>query len=51
MSKEELHVLTEVGVFGALNIEDPTKKRVLKESELQELISESVSENLNNLAE
>lgn len=47
-NEKELYAVTEVGTFGALNIEDPSKKRVLKESELDELIRESAAQNLNN---
>ena len=46
---KELYVVTEVGTFGDLNIADPTKKKVLKESELEDLIREATTENMNNL--
>jgi len=46
-----MHIVTEVGVFGDLNIEDPTAKKVkkkneeLSESEVNQLIEESVQAN------
>lgn len=47
----DLHVVTEVGVFGELNIDDPTKKKVKKANEsLDDVIAEAVQENLNNLS-
>lgn len=45
---EELSIVTEVGVFGELNIEDPTKKKV-KEKEMEALIESVNAENLRNL--
>lgn len=49
--KENLNIVTEVGVFGDLNIEDPTVTNVkkkntdLSEEELNKLIQESVRAN------
>ena len=52
MSNEKLNIVTEVGTFGSLNIDDPTAVEVKKkkkgeytEEELQELINESIAEN------
>lgn len=43
---KELSVVTEVGTFGDLNIEDPTQKKVKKQNEdLEALIKEAVAEN------
>lgn len=42
---EEYNIVTEVGVFGDLNIEDPTSKKVKTEDELQELIKDSIEHN------
>lgn len=47
-NKEELHVVTEVGVFGGLEINDPTKKKVLKKDEMEALIKEAHQSNLGN---
>ena len=51
-NKEEFNIVTEVGVFGDLNIEDPTVKSVKKknnnnytEEELDALIKESINSN------
>ena len=51
-NKEEFNIVTEVGVFGDLNIEDPTIKSVKKknntnytEEELESLIKESINSN------
>lgn len=48
MEKEEYAVLTEVGVFGGLGIEDPTKKKI-QVNELDALIEQANVENLKNL--
>lgn len=45
---EELAVVTEIGVFGELGIEDPTKKK-LKQKDIDALIEQANQENLNNL--
>ena len=52
MFNEEFNIVTEVGVFGDLNIEDPTVKSVKKknntnytEEEIETLIKESISTN------
>lgn len=48
--EEEFEIVTEVGTFGSLNIEDPTTKKVKrKNSEIEELIAESTKNNLANL--
>lgn len=51
MSKtEELNIVTEVGVFGDLNIDDPTIKKVKKQEEsLDAIIESATAENLKNL--
>jgi hypothetical protein len=46
----ELNIVTEVGVFGDLNIKDPTKKKVKKIDNLEEVIKETNELNLKNLA-
>lgn len=51
--KENLSIVTEVGVFGDLDIKDPTVKEIkkknsneaLSEAELQEIIKESIQNN------
>ena len=48
--ENNLHIITEVGTFGDLNIKDPTKKKVKKNNEeLDVLIEESIKNNLINL--
>lgn len=42
---EELNIVTEVGVFGELDINDPTKKKVKNKDEIQKMIEESIMEN------
>jgi len=49
-NNEELCLLTEVGVFGELDIEDPTKKKIKKKDDLETLIESSVKTNLDNLS-
>ena len=50
MSNEELNIVTEVGVFGDLNIDDPTKKKVKKtDDEMDALIESAIASNVNNL--
>lgn len=51
---EELHIVTEVGVFGDLNIPDPTAEKVKKkqsesisQSDFDELIESIVKSNNN----
>ena len=48
---EEMTILTEVGNFGELNIEDPTVKKVKKKKtpNLDKLIEESINNNRDNL--
>lgn len=50
MKEKELSIVTEVGVFGELNIEDPTEKKIKKKSDLEETISKCIEENLNKLS-
>ena len=52
-NKEQLHVVTEVGVFGELDVNDPTAKKVKKDGEedssdvaLEQLIEDSIKQNL-----
>jgi len=53
MDDNKLNIITEVGVFGSLNIEDPTvsgvkkRKNDITEAELNELIQESIQNNSN----
>lgn len=50
MSREgELHIVTEQGVFGDLDLKDPSKKKVKTrtEAEMAELIREANEANLN----
>jgi len=56
MDKKEYSIVTEVGVFGELNINDPTVKKVktknngdLTEDELNGIINESIQNNANTL--
>lgn len=50
---EELHIVTEVGVFGDLDIKDPTAKQIkrntenLSEAEMQTIINEAMQANAN----
>jgi hypothetical protein len=51
-NNEEYSIITEVGTFGDLNIEDPTVKSIKKknntnytEEEIDSLIKESISNN------
>ena len=51
---KDLHIVTEVGIFGELDINDPTIKKIknknnenLSESDLQEMIQESIQNNSN----
>jgi hypothetical protein len=45
----ELNIVTEVGTFGGLNIEDPTKKIVKKLEDIDDVIREATQENVKNL--
>jgi hypothetical protein len=48
--ESELCVVTEIGVFGELDIKDPTKKKVKKKSsEMEALIEAAIEENKKNL--
>lgn len=49
---EELYVVTEVGIFGELDVQDPTKKKVKRkenEQDLGAIIAEGIAANKNNL--
>ena len=49
-NNKEYSIVTEVGVFGDLNIEDPTAKTVKKkndESSIDDLIADSIKANAN----
>jgi hypothetical protein len=46
--KEELHVVTEQGMYGDLEVKDPSKRK-LKEEEMEALIEKATQENLKNL--
>lgn len=48
---EELYVVTEVGMFGELDVQDPTKKKVKRkeEQDLEAIIAEGIAANKNNL--
>lgn len=49
---EELYAVTEVGVFGDLDVEDPTKKKVKRKEEEQDLeaiIEAGIAANRQNL--
>lgn len=45
----DLHVVTEVGVFGDLDIQDPTLKKVQEKSELDQEIADAIARNRANL--
>lgn len=46
----ELSIVTEIGVFGELDITDPTKKKVKRNSqELDSIIEETIKNNNDNL--
>ncbi len=48
----DLHVVTEIGVFGELDVEDPTVNNVKKKNKdvnVDEIINEAIQENLNTL--
>ena len=47
--EQEVCIVTEVGTFGDLNIVDPTKKKVRKMDDLEEIIREATEENSRNL--
>lgn len=48
---DELHVVTEVGMFGDLDIEDPTKKKIKKKKKIKDEIEEAIQENLKKLGD
>lgn len=48
--EEELHIVTEVGTFGSLNIKDPSKRKIKKDEDLEEVIRQSIEDNKNNLS-
>ena len=43
-NKEEMSIVTEVGVFGSLNIDDPTVKKVKKKDDGQDMELDSLIE-------
>lgn len=47
--EEELHIVTEQGTFGDLAINDPSKKKVHTQEEMEQLIKEANERNLNSL--
>lgn len=54
MNYDELSIVTEVGTFGSLNIDDPTVKKIKKkknelgvEMDIDEMIRESIEHNKN----
>lgn len=49
MEEEKLYVVTEQGMYGEMDIKDPSKKRVLTKQELEELIENANKQNLENL--
>lgn len=52
MAENNYSVVTEVGTFGDLNIDDPSVSSVKKKNEdIDHLIAESIKENATNLAE
>ena len=48
----EMSVVTEIGVFGELDVEDPTATRVKKKKDanLEDTINEAIMENMSNLS-
>lgn len=49
---EELYAVTEVGMFGELEVQDPTKKKVKKDNRLedmQDIIEAAIVANRENL--
>lgn len=49
---EELYAVTEVGMFGELEVQDPTKKKVKRPGELediQDIIEAAIAANKENL--
>lgn len=49
MEDEKLYVVTEQGMYGEMDINDPSKKRVLSKKELDELVETATKQNLENL--
>ena len=51
MSEEnnDLYYVTEVGVFGSLDIDDPTAVELKKKKEMDDLIKDAIEENKKNL--
>lgn len=47
-NNEELVAVTEVGVFGGLNIEDPTKKKI-QAKDMDAVIEAAIEQNRQNL--
>lgn len=48
-NNEELHIVTEQGVFGDMTIQDPTKKKVHTSEEIEALIEATNRANKENL--
>lgn len=47
MKQEELAIVTEQGVFGELDVNDPTKRKVNTKEEIDKAIKEAVEKNAN----
>ena len=54
-NNENLHILTEVGVFGDLDVDDPTAKKVNRNKnddvDIDALIDSAIEDNMNNLSD
>jgi hypothetical protein len=49
--ESDFNIVTEVGVFGDLNINDPTKKKIKqKDEDIDTLIKEAVEKNAHDLS-
>ena len=49
-NSKEMHIVTEVGTFGSLNINDPTKKKIKPEDQdIDSVIKDAIAENAKNL--
>lgn len=52
MDNKDLNIVTEVGVFGNLDIDDPTVKKVKRkdgETDIDDVIAEAIAENASTL--
>lgn len=45
----QYEIVTEVGVFGSINIDDPSRKKIESKDSLDELITEATNANRQNL--